>query len=116
MCVYTRIEVEQIIVDHWPRPTKIRIASVCPGQGSKASEETITTLSLTHDEIYDLARNVMLANGCDNDNAAALADILARAERDGAHAHGLFRVPGYVKALRSGKVNGCASRWRTTTR
>ena len=41
-------------------------------------------------------------------NAAALADIMTRAERDGSHSHGLFRVPGYVKALRSGKVDGKA--------
>ena len=50
----------------------------------------------------------MLANGCDTANAEALADIICRAERDGSHSHGLFRVPGYVKALRSGKVDGKA--------
>jgi delta1-piperideine-2-carboxylate reductase len=50
----------------------------------------------------------MLANGCDDDNATALADIVTRAERDGSHSHGLFRIPGYVKALRSGKVDGRA--------
>ena len=60
------------------------------------------------DDIYQLAYDVMLANGCDSDNAAALADIICRAERDGSHSHGLFRVPGYVKALRSGKVDGKA--------
>ena len=60
------------------------------------------------DAIYDLAKNVMLANGCDTANAEALADIISRAERDGSHSHGLFRVPGYVKALRSGKVDGKA--------
>ena len=69
---------------------------------------TITTVSLTHDEIYDLARNVMLANGCDDENAAAVADIMTRAERDGSHSHGLFRVPGCVNALRSGRVDGRA--------
>ena len=68
----------------------------------------MSTVELGLDEIYDLAKQVMLANGCDNANAAALADIIARAERDGSHSHGLFRVPGYVKALRSGKVDGHA--------
>ena len=67
---------------------------------------SIVTLEL--DDIYQLAHDVMLANGCDSDNAAALADIICRAERDGSHSHGLFRVPGYVKALRSGKVDGKA--------
>jgi len=65
-----------------------------------------TELSL--EQIYDLAKNVMLANGCDQANAEALADIIGRAERDGSHSHGLFRIPGYVKALRSGKVDGKA--------
>lgn len=31
------------------------------------------------------------------------------AERDGSLAHGLFRVPGYIASLKSGKVNGKAS-------
>lgn len=68
----------------------------------------MTTTNMTLDEIYALTRDVMLANGCDTANAEALADIVTRAERDGSHSHGLFRVPGYVKALRSGKVNGKA--------
>jgi len=68
----------------------------------------MTTLTLTLDEIYALVHSTMIANGCDEDNAAALADIMTRAERDGSHSHGLFRVPGYVKALRSGKVDGKA--------
>jgi delta1-piperideine-2-carboxylate reductase len=68
----------------------------------------VSTRDLSLDEIYSLAKNVMLANGCDTANAEALADIICRAERDGSHSHGLFRVPGYVKALRSGKVDGKA--------
>ncbi len=68
----------------------------------------MSKVTLELDEIYKLAHDVMLANGCDSDNAAALADIICRAERDGSHSHGLFRVPGYVKALRSGKVDGKA--------
>ncbi|PQM59680.1 MAG: oxidoreductase [Rhodobacteraceae bacterium] len=68
----------------------------------------MTTTSLTLSEIYNLAHKTMLANGCDEANAEALADIIYRAERDGSHSHGLFRIPGYVKALRSGKVDGKA--------
>ena len=68
----------------------------------------MSTVELGLDEIYDLAKQAMLTNGCDDANAAALADIIARAETDGSHSHGLFRVPGYVKALRSGKVDGRA--------
>ena len=68
----------------------------------------MSTVTLELDDIYKLVHDVMLANGRDSDNAAALADIICRAERDGSHSHGLFRVPGYVKALRSGKVDGKA--------
>ena len=69
----------------------------------------MTTLDLTLEEIHDLAHGAMTANGCNEANAAALADIVTRAERDGSHSHGLFRIPGYVKALRSGKVDGAAT-------
>ncbi len=66
----------------------------------------MTTTTLTLQEIYQLAYDVMIKNGCDHPNASALAKIVQTAERDGSHSHGLFRVPGYVKALKSGKVNG----------
>ena len=68
----------------------------------------MTTQSMSLDEIYTLIHSTMMANNCDDANASALADIMTRAERDGSHSHGLFRVPGYVKALRSGKVDGKA--------
>lgn len=68
----------------------------------------MATVSLTFDEIDELARAVLEANGCDAANAAAVARTMARAERDGSVSHGLFRLPGHVASLRSGKVNGRA--------
>ena len=41
----------------------------------------MTDMSL--DEIYQLAHKVMRAAGCDEANAAAIADTVMRAERDG---------------------------------
>ena len=41
-------------------------------------------------------------------HAEAVAGTVTAAERDGGTSHGLFRIPGYVTALRSGKVNGRA--------
>jgi delta1-piperideine-2-carboxylate reductase len=38
-----------------------------------------------------------------------LVKTVVTAERDGSLSHGLFRVPGYVASLRSGKVNGHAN-------
>ena len=66
------------------------------------------TLSLTLDEIFELAKKTLLVNGCDEDTAAILADLIMKAERDGSLSHGLFRLPAYVSGLKSGKINGKA--------
>lgn len=68
----------------------------------------MSTTPLTVSEIYELAYRCLLSNGCDDENASAAARTISAAERDGAVSHGLFRLPGYVKSLRSGKVNGHA--------
>jgi delta1-piperideine-2-carboxylate reductase len=65
-------------------------------------------IDLTLDEVWALAADCLAANGCDDANAEAVAATLTAAERDGCASHGLFRLPGYVAALRSGKVNGAA--------
>ncbi len=65
-----------------------------------------TQMNLT--DIHNLAKETLMANGCDNENASAVADIITRAEGDGCHSHGLMRLPGYVATLKSGKVNGKA--------
>jgi delta1-piperideine-2-carboxylate reductase len=62
----------------------------------------------TLSEIEDLATACLRANGCDEPNARAVAQTMTAAERDGSAGHGLFRMPGYVAALRSGKVDGKA--------
>ena len=72
------------------------------------------TEALTLPQIHDLARRCLADNGCDSRNAAAVADTVCAAERDGSVSHGLFRIPGYVAALRSGKVNGNAAPEITT--
>ncbi len=63
---------------------------------------------LTVSQVHELATAVLEANGCDEANATAIADTVASAERDGCLSHGLFRIPGYVKSLRCGAVNGKA--------
>jgi delta1-piperideine-2-carboxylate reductase len=65
-------------------------------------------MELTVAEIHELAETCLLANGCDAANAAAVARTVSTAERDGAVSHGLFRLPGHILSLRSGKVNGAA--------
>ena len=66
------------------------------------------TLSLTLDEILELAKKTVLANGCDEETATILANLIMKAERDGSLSHGLFRLPAYVSGLKSGKINGKA--------
>ncbi len=68
----------------------------------------MSTVALSLSEVEDLARSCLLANGCDRANADAVAATVTAAEADGSHSHGLFRLPGYVASLRSGKVNGAA--------
>ena len=66
----------------------------------------MTTTSLSLDEVYTLAKNTLIHNGCDEINAEAVAKTVTYAERDGSVSHGLFRIPGYVAALRSKKAKG----------
>lgn len=68
----------------------------------------MTTETLALSDIATLAWEVLRANGCDDANAAALVRTIRAAERDACLSHGLFRLPGYVAALRSGKVDGAA--------
>ena len=68
----------------------------------------MATVSLSLDEIYNLAKKTLLFNGCDEENATILSNTIMRAERDGSLSHGLFRLPAYIAALKSKKVNGKA--------
>ena len=59
----------------------------------------MSTVSLTLDEIFDLAKKSLLANGCDDETASILSDLIRNAERDGSLSHGLFRLPAYVSGF-----------------
>lgn len=60
------------------------------------------------DAIRALAQETLEKFGADAMNAAAVANTVTMAERDGCISHGLFRLPGYVATLKSGKVDGNA--------
>ena len=60
----------------------------------------IETETLTVEQIYDLAFNVLSKFGCNKENASAIARTVSTAERDGSLSHGLFRIPGYVASLK----------------
>lgn len=63
-------------------------------------------VKLSLNAVFELANRCLLVNGCNVDNAEAVAATILAAERDGSSSHGLFRLPGYVVSLRSGKVDG----------
>ena len=66
----------------------------------------MSTINLSLEQTRQLAVDALSANGCNDANANAIADTITSAERDLCHSHGLFRLPGYIASLKSGKVNG----------
>ena len=63
---------------------------------------------LSLDDVYDMSKQALLANGADERNAEEISHVIWAAERDGCHSHGLFRLPWYVDTLRKGRANGAA--------
>ena len=66
------------------------------------------SVRMTLEEVHALATDVFLANGGSPEQSRAVADTVTAAERDECKSHGLFRVPGYVASIRSGKVDAAA--------
>lgn len=69
---------------------------------------TSKTIDVNLDEIFSLAKAALIKHGANEENADAVAKTVTNAERDGSISHGLFRIPGYIKALQSKKVDGSA--------
>lgn len=63
---------------------------------------------LSLEALVKLLETIFLRHGTSAEVARCLAHNCAAAERDGAHSHGVFRIPGYVSTLDSGWVNGKA--------
>lgn len=68
----------------------------------------MTNMALTLAEINAMACRVLLANGASPEQAEAVAKVVTMAEADECRSHGIYRLPGYVAALRSGRANGAA--------
>lgn len=66
-------------------------------------------MQIRYDDLHKAISAKLLEHGCNTDNALALADFMAMADRDGSRSHGIFRMPAYVASLKSGKVNGKSS-------
>ncbi|POA18377.1 lactate dehydrogenase [Pseudomonas sp. FW300-N1A1] len=67
-----------------------------------------TSHHLSYEALVELLDSIFRRHGTSPEVASVLAANCAGAERDGAHSHGVFRIPGYVSTLNSGWVNGQA--------
>ncbi|AKS04890.1 Ldh family oxidoreductase [Pseudomonas trivialis] len=67
-----------------------------------------STVSISFSALVALLQQVFERHGTSPEVAAILAHNCASAERDGAHSHGIFRIPGYLSTLASGWVDGRA--------
>lgn len=63
---------------------------------------------LSLDQLNAILVGILERAGLSPHNAAIVAGVIAAAERDGAHSHGLMRVPGYLSTLASGWIDGRA--------
>lgn len=63
---------------------------------------------LSFEALRTLLQRVFERHGVSPAVAHCLADNCASAQRDAAHSHGVFRVPGYLSTLASGWVDGQA--------
>ena len=62
-------------------------------------------VSMSLEDVHDLTTRILLGHGVSRDQTRAIANTVTNAERDDCKSHGLFRVPGYVKSVVSGKVD-----------
>ena len=62
----------------------------------------MSEIKLSLEEIFNLAKEVLSSNGCDEISSNAVATTVSTAERDGSASHGLFRIPGRRSRIRGG--------------
>ena len=73
-----------------------------------SAPSTSPLVRLPFAELQGLLQAILQQHGCSEAVANVLAHNCASAQRDGAHSHGVFRIPGYVSTLASGWVDGRA--------
>jgi LDH2 family malate/lactate/ureidoglycolate dehydrogenase len=65
-------------------------------------------VKMSLEDVHGLTTRILLGHGVSEDQSRAIANTVTNAERDDCKSHGLFRVPGYVKSVVSGKVDAKA--------
>ena len=67
--------------------------------------EAQETVALSIDEVFALSRRVLTGAGLSVPHAEAVARAITAGERDECASHGLYRLPGCVMTIRSGKLS-----------
>lgn len=60
---------------------------------------------LSLDELFALARKALMHHGMSSAHADAIARVITQGQRDECHSHGIYRLLGCVRSVRSGKVD-----------
>ena len=61
---------------------------------------------LSYEELHALLAATLRTGGYNDAHAAAIAEVLARAERDQCRSHGIYRLTGILKSRRAGQNHG----------
>jgi LDH2 family malate/lactate/ureidoglycolate dehydrogenase len=76
-----------------------------PAASIKRGEPASATRRYRSDELARFAARALSAAGIPSANAATVAGLMVQADLRGADGHGIFRLPHYVRRIRSGGVN-----------
>ena len=66
---------------------------------------TEATRRVPADAVRSFMTDAFCACGLPQSDAATVADAMLEADLSGSDAHGIFRLPGYVRALKRGHIN-----------
>lgn len=66
---------------------------------------TSAAVLVPHEQLHDFVARIFHAAGFSEAHAAIEADVLTWANLRGVESHGIFRVPSYIAAVRSGNMN-----------
>ena len=76
-----------------------RVARRSLGTVRSLSTAPAETRTLSVEEVRSLSERALVASGLDEPGSRVVADIITRAEADQCKSHGLFRLPGYCRAV-----------------
>ena len=67
--------------------------------------DTVELITYTLDQVQNLCFRILTRNGLSEAQAAAISKVITAGERDECRSHGVYRIPGCVKTVRSQKFN-----------